>query len=113
MADRPQNGADRDDARLRDLEKRLAELARTPDAPGIGAKYEQANLAWRMVTELVTGLGLGLAIGYGLDYLFGTKPFLMVLFIFFGLAAGVKTMMRTASEIDRKSGPAPENDERD
>lgn len=34
-------------------------------------------MAWRMVTELVAGLAIGFA-GFGLDYLFGTTPFLMV-----------------------------------
>lgn len=64
--------------------------------------YSQAQLAWRMVIELVSGIGIGFGIGYGLDALFGTQPFLMVLFIFFGLAAGVQTMMRTAKEIQTK-----------
>nr|WP_255522096.1 AtpZ/AtpI family protein [Paracoccus sp. NBH48] len=92
------------------MEAKLAALTPKPEGPGPMGKYEQANLAWRMVIELVTGLGLGFVFGYGLDYLMGTTPFLMVLFIFLGLAAGVKSMMRTASELDRKSGPAPEGE---
>lgn len=110
MAEKPQSGNDRaaDADRLAALERRIAELTPKPRVSGPMGKYEQANLAWRMVIELVTGLGLGFAVGFGLDYLLGTKPFLMVLFIFLGLAAGIKTMMRTASELDRKSGPAPE-----
>nr|WP_111298046.1 AtpZ/AtpI family protein [Paracoccus saliphilus] len=110
MADKPQSDADKaaDADRLRALEAKLAALTPKPQGPGPMGKYEQANLAWRMVIELVTGLGLGFAVGYGLDYLLGTTPLLMVLFIFLGLAAGIKTMMRTASELDRKSGPAPE-----
>ncbi|MFN3274158.1 MAG: AtpZ/AtpI family protein [Paracoccus sp. (in: a-proteobacteria)] len=110
MAEKPQGGDDRaaDADRLAALERRIAELTPKPRGPGPMGKYEQANLAWRMVIELVTGLGLGFAVGFGLDYLLGTKPFLMVLFIFLGLAAGIKTMMRTASELDRKSGPKPE-----
>lgn len=51
-----------------------------------------------MVIELVAGLGLGFLIGYGLDLLLGTTPFLMIVFIGLGFAAGVKTMMRTATE---------------
>ena len=31
--------------------------------------------------------------------LFGTSPWLMILFIFLGFAAGVKTMMRSAEEV--------------
>jgi len=61
--------------------------------------YSTANTAWRMVIELVAGLGVGFGIGYGLDVLFGTLPIFLLLFTGLGLAAGVKTMMRTAREL--------------
>ena len=61
--------------------------------------YSQAQLAWRMVIELVAGLGIGFGIGYGLDSLFGTTPIFLVLFIFLGFAAGVNVMLRSAKEI--------------
>jgi len=62
--------------------------------------YSQAQMAWRMVIELVAGLLIGLAIGFGLDALFGTKPFLMIVFVLLGFAAGIKTVMRTARELN-------------
>ena len=40
--------------------------------------------------------------GYGLDVLFGTLPIFLVLFTLLGLAAGVKTMLRSAQEIQEK-----------
>ena len=55
--------------------------------------------------ELVAGLGIGLAIGYGLDTLFGTRPFLMVVFLFLGFVAGVRTMLRTAGQIQSEQAP--------
>jgi ATP synthase protein I len=64
--------------------------------------YSQANMAWRMVIELVAGLGIGFGIGYGLDILFGTIPIFMVLFILLGFAAGIKTMMRSAAEMQNE-----------
>lgn len=64
--------------------------------------YSQAQLAWRMVIELVAGLGIGFGIGYGIDTLLGTTPIFLVLFIFLGLAAGVLTMMRSAKEVQKK-----------
>lgn len=72
-----------------------------------------AELAWRMVIELVAGIVIGFGIGYGLDYLFGTLPILLVLFTLFGFAAGVQTMMRTARAAQEKAGSegaAEEND---
>ncbi len=52
--------------------------------------------------ELATGLMIGLGIGYGLDSLFGTMPVFLVLFIGLGFAAGVKTMLHTATEVQKE-----------
>ncbi|WP_232829368.1 AtpZ/AtpI family protein [Tropicimonas sp. IMCC34043] len=88
--------------RLRQLEQKIARAKGKDAPPPEDNKYTQANVAWRMVTELVAGLFLGLGIGMGLDWLFGTKPFLMIVFIILGFIAGVKTMMRTATEVQVK-----------
>ncbi|KMK68747.1 AtpZ/AtpI family protein [Puniceibacterium sp. IMCC21224] len=88
--------------RLADLDARIAAAkAATAQTPHQEEHYSQANLAWRMVIELVAGLGIGFGIGYGLDTLLGTLPWLMVLFTMLGLAAGVKTMIRSAQEIQK------------
>lgn len=89
--------------RLAALEAKLA-AKREPEQDKNHSEehYSQAQLAWRMVIELVAGLGIGFGIGYGLDTLFGTMPIFLVLFIFFGLAAGVLTMMRSAKEVQQK-----------
>ena len=83
-------------ARLEAVKEAHAPKPRTPD------HHSQAQLAWRMVIELVAGLGIGFGMGYGLDALFGTSPWLMIVFIFLGFAAGVKTMMRSAEEVQSK-----------
>ena len=89
--------------RMAQLEEKLAAArkAREPK-PRADEHYSMANMAWRMVIELVAGLGIGFGIGYGLDLLFGTLPIFMVLFVLLGLAAGVKTMLRSAQEIQEK-----------
>ncbi|AJE45467.1 AtpZ/AtpI family protein [Celeribacter indicus] len=112
-----------DPGRLRALEERL-EKARAAHQPKVSRgeeHFSQANMAWRMVTELVAGLLIGLGMGWGLDRLLGTSPIFLVLFIGLGLAAGVKTMMRTAREIEKDQARAagennagtPASDERD
>ncbi|MEM9579150.1 MAG: AtpZ/AtpI family protein [Pseudomonadota bacterium] len=89
--------------RLTRLDAKIAEAKANLDGgPRTEEHYSQAQQGWRMVTELVAGLGIGFGIGYGLDVLFGTLPIMMVLFTFLGLAAGIKTMMRTAEEIAAK-----------
>ena len=102
--------AERD--RLAALEQRIG-LAKAAAAPRRSAKSEQhrqAQLAWRMVIELVAGLLIGFSIGYGLDTLFGTMPLFLVLFVLAGFAAGVKTMLGSAKEMQEKAAkvPAPE-----
>ena len=86
--------------RLRSLGERI-ERAKGPTGPRHHSEehYSQAQLAWRMVIELVAGLAIGFGIGFGLDTLLGTMPIFLVSFIFLGLAAGVKTMLRSAREI--------------
>jgi len=101
-----------DKARLAQLEKRIAQM-KGVQAPGrtIEDHHSQAHLAWRMVIELVTGMGMGFGIGYALDVLFGTLPLFLVLFILLGFAAGVRVMMRTAQEVHLdKAGDKPEAD---
>ena len=90
--------------RLKRLEDRINAL-KGVDAPTphMENHYSQAQLAWRMVIELVAGLGIGFGMGYGLDYLFGTIPIFLVLFTLLGLAAGIKTMMA-----QRQRDPAEE-----
>ena len=89
-------------ARMAALDEKIAALKGGEERrPHQDEHYSQAQMAWRMVIELVSGLGIGFGIGYGLDALFGTTPWMMIIFIFVGLAAGVKTMMRSAEEIQR------------
>ncbi len=95
--------------RLKALDAKIAALKAPEQVKDHSEEhYSQAQLAWRMVIELVAGLGIGFGIGYGLDTLFGTMPIFLVLFILFGLAAGVLTMMRSANEVQTKQHEAAE-----
>ncbi len=104
------NDAD-DSDRLKALEAKIAALKAEPEVKDHSEEhYSQAQLAWRMVIELVAGIAIGFGMGYGLDSLFGTSPIFLVLFIFFGLAAGVLTMMRSAKEVEKKRLEAAEKE---
>ena len=100
------DGSD-DSDRLKALEAKIDALKKGPEVKHHSEEhYSQAQLAWRMVIELVAGIAIGFGIGYGLDSLFGTAPIFLVLFIFFGLAAGVLTMMRAAKEVQKRQQDA-------
>ena len=87
-------------ARLDALDAKLAEKRAPEDTKRHQDEHHsQVQAGWRMVIELVTGLGIGFGMGYGLDVLFGTLPWLMIVFTLLGFAAGIKTMMRTAKEM--------------
>jgi len=93
-----------EDARLKRLEERLAAArkAEAPKArPRIERQFSEASVAWRMVTELVAGLGIGFGIGYVLDGWTGLTPLFMLIFTGLGFVAGVRVMLRTADELNR------------
>ena len=91
---------------LKRLEERIAAVKKTTEPkPRTRVEHNigQASAAWRMVTELVAGLGIGFGIGYTLDAWFGTTPVFLVLFILLGFAAGVNVMLRTAKELQKET----------
>ena len=102
-----------DKADLKRLEERIeAAKSATAPRPKIEEHHSQAQLAWRMVIELVAGIVIGFGIGFGLDKLFGTLPIFLVIFVLLGFAAGVRTMMRSAAEIQKEAaGTTPAEDE--
>lgn len=92
-----------DPERLRALDARLSQVKGAKARPsGSGKDFSQGEQAWRMVIELVSGLLLGLAIGYGLDHVFGTMPIFLLVFVLLGFIAGIKTMLGTAQDMAAK-----------
>ena len=100
-----------DAERLKALEKRIAAArasGKVRKGPRNGVGFTAGEVAWRMVIELCSGMVLGLALGYGLDVLFGTMPVFLVIFALLGFAAGVRVMMGTAREMEKmRAGQAP------
>lgn len=98
---------------LKDLDVRInaAKMVSDPELK-LDDHHSGAHLAWRMVIELVAGIAIGFGIGYGLDVFFGTLPIFLVGFILLGFVAGVKTMLRTAQEVQvREMAKADEQKE--
>ena len=88
--------------RLQELDRRLAErqqARRERETRKPHATMTGLGIAWRMSLEFVVALGVGAGLGYGIDHLAGTRPWVMVVGIGFGFAAGVRMAMRTAAEL--------------
>lgn len=68
------------------------------------------GLAFRVAVELVSAVAVGCAIGWGMDYLLDTKPWLMVVFIVLGFAAGVMNVYRMAAGFGSNMGYEKDNE---
>ncbi len=91
----------------RQLDKRRAQgKVSSPAEP----KSDQAGygLAIRLGADFVAGVVLGAALGWGVDRLFGTGPWGLIVFLLLGFAAGMLTVMRSAGLV--KPGPAGPDD---
>jgi ATP synthase protein I len=54
--------------------------------------------------NLVLSTFVGLAIGYGLDYLFHTSPWLTIIFLIIGIITGFRELIRIAKKQDNGPG---------
>jgi len=53
--------------------------------------------------EMAFSVLIGLGIGYYLDKWLGTAPWLMIVWLFFGFAAGFRSLIRAASRLEKES----------
>ncbi len=60
------------------------------------------RLALRLGVEMVAALVIAVLIGWGLDKLLHTRPWLMIAFVPLGAAAGIRNVIRAAGS-DNKS----------
>lgn len=67
---------------------------------------ESMGLAYLMGVHLVSGVIVGLVMGYYLDKYFGTKPWLTLLFLIFGIIAGYRNMFREMKRIQKSEAEA-------
>ncbi len=65
-------------------------------------------LGFRMATEFAVGPLVGAGIGWALDLVLHTKPWMLIVWMLFGFAAGVLNVLRTAKELQGAPGSAPE-----
>ena len=92
------------DARLESLDERL-DRAQRREAEEANKNRVDPNMR---VTQLVIGyliggpLGGGL-LGFGLDSLFGTKPWLTLMMLFLGFGVGVRNILRIAKNLPGNS----------
>ena len=57
--------------------------------------------AFKLSTELVSAVAVGTIIGFILDKTFGTKPWLILIFFFVGVIAGITNVIKSAKNMQR------------
>jgi ATP synthase protein I len=93
-------------ARLGSLDQRLSEFRGNrkigTDQPGSGEGAARASAmarGFRLSSELVAGVVVGAAIGWGFDRLLSTSPFGFIVFFLLGFVAGVVNVVRSAGVV--------------
>ena len=57
--------------------------------------------AFKLSTELVSAVVVGTIIGFILDKTFGTKPWLILIFFFVGVIAGIMNVIKSAKKMQK------------
>ena len=57
--------------------------------------------AFKLSTELVSAVAVGTIIGFILDKTFGTKPWLILIFFFVGVVAGIMNVIKSAKNMQK------------
>ena len=99
-------------ARLGSLDQRLSEIRGSrkigTDQSGneqdaAQAKASAMAIGLRLSSELVAGVLVGAALGWGFDRLLSTSPWGLIVFLLLGFTAGVINVMRAAGAMAKQS----------
>ena len=66
-----------------------------------GETSSSMGTAFKMSTELVSAVVVGTIIGFILDNWFGTKPWLILIFFFVGVIAGIMNVVKSAKKMQK------------
>ena len=72
------------------------------DQKKTGSNAAALGKALKISTELVAAVAVGTIIGFILDNSFDTKPLLIIVFFFIGVAAGILNVFRSAAKMNKK-----------
>lgn len=91
------NDDSRDPAGLDERLRALKDAVRSDEADDkTGSDRAQIGIGSQIAAEFVAGIVIGALFGYGLDWWFGTTPWLLVSLMLCGFAAGVRSAYRAA-----------------
>ena len=81
--------------------KEKERLAKTSE--NIEKRGNSIGLAFRLSTELVSGILVGSIMGWSLDKWLGSQPWFFLIFFILGIAAGIINVIKTAKNMNNES----------
>jgi len=102
---------------LNALAERLDEARQRENGRPQKPPVASLGVAFRFGTELVAAVAVGVAMGWGLDWVFGTRPVFILIMFMLGAAAGMRNVIVLARELNLQQmeceSPPPQDDEKD
>ncbi len=91
----------REDPRVASLEQRIAQVEhleriRTGRRDPVAEKNNR--LGNRILAELIGGLAGGVLVGWFLDHMIGTSPWLLLVFLFLGIIVAFRNIIRISTQ---------------
>ena len=87
------------DQRLADMNKRLGRDVPKVERSASASDRNGFGNAFKLSSEFISAILVGAILGYGIDWLVGTTPWAMILFLLLGFVAGVLNVLRASGEL--------------
>ncbi|CAA2142625.1 AtpZ/AtpI family protein [Hyphomicrobium sp. ghe19] len=87
------------------LQSKKAQRSQADRSATGGSQQSAYGAAFKFAAELLVGVVVGGGLGWALDRQFGTAPWLMVLLVIMGFAAGLLNVVRAAQQAQTKNEP--------
>ena len=91
-----------DDDKLQKLKERIDTAETTNSPPPKQKKQSGAGFGFKISTEIIAALVVGVGIGLTVDKYLGTKPFGLIIFFIFGAIAGFLNVYRVMRRIEKQ-----------
>ena len=109
--DGPSNG-DKPEKLTSDLAARIRRARGDRPAQAAADRMREGEtMGWgrgfRLASEFVAAIVVGALLGWGVDSLFGTMPWGMIILLLLGFAAGVLNVVRATAELNAQAATKP------
>lgn len=90
--------------KMKEIDDRLAQARRkTGSLRPNGRQGSAFGVAFKIATDFIAAVGVGVGIGWMLDSWLSSKPWFLLLFFMLGVAAGLLNVIRTAKRLNENN----------